>query len=37
MPDTWRCNHYCHLVAPERLRQLMLGTGTDRLTTEDPG
>lgn len=37
MPDTWRGNHYCHLVAPERLRQLMLGTGTDRLTTEDPG
>jgi hypothetical protein len=35
MPDTWRGNHYCHLVAPERLRQLMLGT--ERLTTGDPG
>jgi hypothetical protein len=35
MPDTWRGNHYCHLVAPERLRQLMLGT--DRPTTGDPG
>jgi hypothetical protein len=33
MPESWRGNHYCHLVAPERLRRLMLGeeppAGTD--------
>jgi hypothetical protein len=35
MPESWRGNHYCHLVAPERLRRLMLG---DELPpAADPG
>lgn len=25
MPESFRGNHYCHLVAPERIRRLMLG------------
>lgn len=25
MPESWRGNHYCHLVAPEYIRALMLG------------
>jgi hypothetical protein len=25
MPESFRGNHYCHLVAPERVRRLMLG------------
>jgi hypothetical protein len=25
MPEPFRGNHYCHLVAPERIRRLMLG------------
>lgn len=28
MPESFRGNHYCHLVAPERVRQLMLGEAT---------
>ena len=28
MPKSFRGNHYCHLVAPERVRQLMLGEAT---------
>lgn len=28
MPASFRGNHYCHLVAPERVRQLMLGEAT---------
>lgn len=30
MPTSWRGNHYCHLVAPERVQRLMLGA--ERLT-----
>jgi hypothetical protein len=30
MPTSWRGNHYCHLVAPERVERLMLGA--ERLT-----
>lgn len=29
MPESFRGNHYCHLVAPERVRRLM--TGAERL------
>jgi hypothetical protein len=25
MPQSFRGNHYCHLVAPERVRRLLLG------------
>lgn len=35
MPKSFRGNHYCHLVAPERIRRLMLGEETP--TTADPG
>jgi hypothetical protein len=28
MPESFRGNHYCHLVAPERIRRLMLGEET---------
>jgi hypothetical protein len=30
MPKSFRGNHYCQLVAPERIRALMLGE--ERLT-----
>lgn len=26
MPESFRGNHYCHLIAPERVRRLMTGT-----------
>ena len=35
MPKSFRGNHYCHLVAPERIRRLMLGLETP--TSPDPG
>lgn len=35
MPKSFRGNHYCHLVAPERIRRLMLGLETP--TSADPG
>ncbi|MEN9527809.1 MAG: hypothetical protein RLY56_1760, partial [Pseudomonadota bacterium] len=24
MPESWRGNHYCHLVSPEEIRRQML-------------
>lgn len=35
MPKSFRGNHYCHLVAPERIRRLMLGLETP--SSPDPG
>lgn len=35
MPESFRGNHYCHLVAPERIRRLMLGQ--DPLAAPPPG
>lgn len=35
MPESWRGNHYCHLVAPERLRRLM--QGDEAPAAADPG
>ena len=32
MPKSFRGNHYCHLVAPERVRMLM--TGGERLSLQ---
>jgi len=33
MPESWRGNHYCHLVAPEYIRALMRGAAREPTTT----
>lgn len=35
MPKSFRGNHYCHLVAPERIRRLMLGDETPAAADPD--